>query len=80
MPYYYKLIMSVHIKHKLLHHAKRIVLHYNKRIVHSGRAGDDFEHESMLPATRTRTLDQLYLAVGQALDNLIRAIGLEVAA
>jgi hypothetical protein len=39
-----------------------------------------FAGDRLLPATRTNTLDQLYLAVGQALENLIREIGLEVAA
>jgi hypothetical protein len=36
--------------------------------------------DRLLPVSRTSTLDQLYFAVGQALDNLIREIGLEVAA
>jgi len=36
--------------------------------------------DQLLPLSRTTTLDQLYLAVGKALDNLIREIGLEVAA
>ena len=36
--------------------------------------------DRLLPLPRTSTLDQLYLAVGQALDNLVREIGLEVAA
>jgi hypothetical protein len=39
-----------------------------------------FAGDRLCPVTRTSTLDQLYLAVGQALDNLIREIGLEVAA
>ena len=39
-----------------------------------------FAGDRLFPLTRTSTLDQLYLAVGQALDNLIREIGLEVAA
>ena len=34
----------------------------------------------LCPVIRTSTLDPLYLAVGQTLDNLIREIGLEVAA
>jgi hypothetical protein len=48
----------------------------------SGAAGviHPFAADRLLPVTRTSTLDQLYLAVGQALDNLIREIGLEVAA
>ncbi len=39
-----------------------------------------FAGDRRLPVTRTSTLDQLYLAVGQALDNLIREIGIEEAA
>ncbi|MGO9257721.1 MAG: hypothetical protein ACLQU1_15620 [Bryobacteraceae bacterium] len=36
--------------------------------------------DRLLPLHRTAALDQLYLAVKQALDNLIQEIGLEVAA
>ena len=39
-----------------------------------------FAGDRLFPVTRTSALDQLYLAVGHALDNLIREIGLEVAA
>jgi hypothetical protein len=36
-------------------------------------------NDSLLPLHRTTALDRLYLAVKQALDNLVHAIGLEVA-
>jgi len=36
--------------------------------------------DGLLPLHRTTALDQLYLAVKQALDNLVHAIGIEVAA
>ncbi|SPE25806.1 hypothetical protein SBA3_1220007 [Candidatus Sulfopaludibacter sp. SbA3] len=36
--------------------------------------------DRLLLASRTSTLDQFYHAVGQALDNLVREIGLEMAA
>lgn len=39
-----------------------------------------YPDDRLLPVSRTSNLDQLYLAVGQALDNLVREIGLEVAA
>lgn len=37
-------------------------------------------NDQLLPLQRTTALDQLYLAVKQALDNLVHEIGLEVAA
>jgi hypothetical protein len=37
-------------------------------------------NDTLLPIHRTSALDQLYLAVKQALDNLIHEIGVEVAA
>ena len=37
-------------------------------------------NDNLLPLHRTTALDQLYLAVKQALDNLVHDIGLEVAA
>jgi hypothetical protein len=37
-------------------------------------------NDHLLPLHRTTTLDQLYLAVKQAVDNLVHEIGLEVAA
>jgi hypothetical protein len=37
-------------------------------------------NDNLLPLHRTTALDQLYLAVKQALDNLVHEIGLEVAA
>ena len=37
-------------------------------------------HDGLLPLHRTTALDQLYLAVKQALDNLVHEIGLEAAA
>jgi hypothetical protein len=39
-----------------------------------------FTDDRLLPVDRTTALDQLYLAVKQALDNLVHEIGLEVAA
>ena len=39
-----------------------------------------YPDDGLLPVSRTSNLDQLYLAVGQALDNMVREIGLEVAA
>ena len=39
-----------------------------------------FAGDRLCPVTRSSILDQLYFAIGQALDNLIREIGLEVAA
>lgn len=40
----------------------------------------DCPNDSFLPLHRTTAVDRLYLAVKQALDNLVHEIGLEVAA
>jgi hypothetical protein len=62
--------------------AGKLVKGFALGIPGSGRRGvHRINFQMMLcPVTRTSTLDQLYLAVGHALDNLIREIGLEVAA